>query len=439
HMRMVMILTAAAVVASLAAFGQNWPVEAQEAQAAQQAAQAKDMERQAQRAADRAIEIKARVDARGWDKGDESEVYRRAGRQLDERQYEKALDSYNRVIEAKGAHIEGALYWKAYALSRLGHGDQAQAALDELKRNYASSRWMNDARALELEIRQNAGQKPSPEVEGDEDLKLLAMNGLIGTDPERVMPQIDKILSSAKSSPRLKERALFVLAQSSNAKAREMLLKYAKGGTNPDLQLKAVEYLAAHGVKEDRAQLDEIYKANSDFGIRRAILRGYMASHETDALLQIARNEQNPALRGEAIRYAGISGADVWPLYSASAPPEVRRAIIETLFIKRDVDHLAEIARSEKDMHMRSDAIRHIGNLSREKAGELLGSLYASETDKEVKADILRSLAQQQNAKKLIEVARKETDPNLKREAVRQLTMIKTPEAQEFLVELLNK
>ena len=311
-MRMVLILAAAAMVV-VAAFGQDWPAaEAQEAQAAQQAAQAREQEvqartiqREAQRMAERTAEMKARVDARGWGgNGDEEGLYRRAARELDERQYEKALESYNRVIEAKGTHIEGALYWKAYALSRLGHGDQAQAALDELKRGYANSRWLNDARALEMEIRQNAGQKPTPEAkETDEDLKLLAMSGLIGTDPERVLPQIDKILSSAKSSPKLKERALFVLAQSSNAKARETLLKYAQGGTNPDLQLKAVEYLAAHGVKEDRAKLDEIYQSNPDVGIRRAILRGYMASHETDALMQIARNEQKPraARRGDPL------------------------------------------------------------------------------------------------------------------------------------------
>ena len=197
----------------------------------------------AARAAERVAEVKARVDARSRTfsfsssssgRGEDG-LYRAAGRELDERQYEKALDNYNRVIEAKGSHIEGALYWKAYALSRLGRGDQAAAPLDELKRGYPNSRWLNDARALELEIRQNAGQKPSPEAESDEDLKLLAMSGLIGTDPERVLPQIDKILVSAKSSPKLKERALFVLAQSRNVKARETLTKYAKGGTNPDL------------------------------------------------------------------------------------------------------------------------------------------------------------------------------------------------------------
>src|SRR5262249_14491449 len=162
-------------------------------------------------------------------------------RALDDRQYEKAVEGYNRVIEQKGSHIEGALYWKAYALSRLGKNTEAGAALDELKKNYASSRWLNDAKARELGIRQGSGQQPPPEQEGDEDLKLLAINGLIGTDPERVLPQIEKILSSAKSSPRLKERALFVCAQSRNAKARELLFRFAKGGVNPDLQLRAVE------------------------------------------------------------------------------------------------------------------------------------------------------------------------------------------------------
>ena len=232
---------------------------------------------------------------------------------------------------------------------------------------------------------------------------------------------------------------MFVLAQSKNPKARETLTKYAKGGVNPDLQLKAVEYLAAHGVKEDRAKLDEIYQANTDVGIRRAILRGYMASHETEALLQIARNEQNPALRAEAIRYAGLSGADVWPLYSVSASTEVRQAVAEAMFHKGDAARLAEVARGDKEAQVRNGAIRHLGSLSREKSGELLASLYASETDKKVKEEIQRALFIQNNAKTLIDVARKESDPALKREAVRHLTMMKTPEAQEFLVELLNK
>ena len=52
-------------------------------------------------------------------------------------------------------------------------------------------------------------------------------------------------------SPRLKARALFVLAQSSSPKAREVLVNIAKGGSNPDLQMKAVQYLGIHGGKRE--------------------------------------------------------------------------------------------------------------------------------------------------------------------------------------------
>jgi hypothetical protein len=65
--------------------------------------------------------------------------------------------------------------------------------------------------------------------------------------------------------------------------------------------------------------------------------------------------------------------------------------------------------------------------------------MYTAETDKNLKRDILHSLHGQGAAKQLIDVARKETDPALKQEAVRQLSMMRTKEAQDYMVELLNK
>ena len=155
--------------------------------------------------------------------------------------------------------------------------------------------------------------------------------------------------------------------------------------------------------------------------------------------MQVARSEQNTALRGEAIRNAAVSGADVWPLYSPSDAVEVRQAVVEALMIKGDVSHLAEVAKTDKDAKVRHDAIRHLGAKPKERTGDILTSLYASEGDKDARREILRALFAQQNGKALIDAARKESDPSLKREAVQLLTQMKTPEAQEFLVELLNK
>ena len=143
--------------------------------------------------------------------------YRRGKSYLDRKNYDQAIESFNRVIENKGSRADGALYWRAYAQNRLGKRDEALASLSELQKTYPKSRWLDDAKALEAEIRQKSGQPLSPESTADEDLKLLALQALAESDPERSIPMLEKILKS-NNSPKLKERALFVLAQSHQPK-----------------------------------------------------------------------------------------------------------------------------------------------------------------------------------------------------------------------------
>lgn len=362
--------------------------------------------------------------------------YRRASRLVDDRKYEEALKYYQQIIEAKGSRIEGSLYWKAYVLGKLSRRDEALASLEELKKGYAQSRWLNDARALELEIK---GGGTSPEAEGDEELKLLAINGLLSTDPERAVPLLEKQLNNPKNSPKLKERALFVLAQSKNARAREIVGNYANGASNPDLQLTAVQYLGTFGGKENRDKLMEIYRTGSDLALKRAVLRGLMISRDHEALLKIARSEQNADLQRDAIRYIGSAGGDVAPLWTSAASKETKDAVLEGLRFRKDTLKLSEIAKSDPDAKIRRQAIGYLADYGSEGTSRILVGIYSGEQDKQVRSAILRGLFQQSNAKALIELARKESDPGLKRESVQFLSHMKSPEATEFLVELLNK
>jgi hypothetical protein len=72
-------------------------------------------------------------------------------------------------------------------------------------------------------------------------------------------------------------------------------------------------------------------------------------------------------------------------------------------------------------------------------ANDALVAMYGTETDTQIKREILQALFVQGNVTKIIEIARKETDPQLKREAVHRLSNMKSKEATDFLVELLNK
>jgi len=232
-----------------------------------------------------------------WASGD---LYRSGVRMIDERQYEKAVAAFDQVIRDKGSRIEGALYWKAYALRRLGKNSEALGALGELDSGFPASRWKNDAKALEVELRQS-----SPASQDDEDLKLLALNGLVQNEPESAVPLLEKLLASGKSSPRMKQRALYVLAQRRNAQARGLVAHYARGGTNPDLQLTALDYLGAVATPEAMAALAEIYRESNDAAVKRVALQGMARARDKSMLLQIARSETDLDFKKEAIRQLG--------------------------------------------------------------------------------------------------------------------------------------
>jgi HEAT repeat protein len=127
-------------------------------------------------------------------------------------------------------------------------------------------------------------------------------------------------------------------------------------------------------------------------------------------------------------------------MWSANASKEIKEAVLEGLMSRNNTDKLMEIAKSDSDPKVRRQAIEYLGNTNnREKAIPALQSMYASEQDRQVKVTILRAFRNANNAKVLIELARKESDISLKREAVQMLSNMKSPEATEFLVELINK
>ncbi len=388
---------------------------------------------------DSRIEIRtARAGSSGRDS--EDRLYRRGSEYLDKREWEKAIDAFDQVIDKKGAKADGAFYWKAYGLSKLGRRDQALAAIVELRKTYPNSRWLNDAKALEAEVQQAGGQGPSPENQSDEDLKLFAINSLMNSDPERALPLLEKILQK-NSSPKLRERALFVLAQSRTPKSNEIVTQFARGGGNPDLQQKAVEYLGIYGGKDNLQTLSDIYNATNDLGLKRTILRSFISAHDKDRLLAAAKTEQNSDLRRDAIQYLGSLGAyqELAQLYTTEQSPEVKESIIQSLAHSGNVEKVIEIARTEKDPKLRTTAIHVLGSTGKSKTADALVSLYGSESDRNNKEQIIHALGNQGSAKELVEIARKEQDPNLKREAVRRLASMKSKEGTDFLMELLNK
>lgn len=376
----------------------------------------------------------------GWKVPEEERAYRSAKSALEERDWDRAAQEFDQVAQRKGLRADAALYWKAYTQAKLGRRGEALATLDEMMRTYASSRWLDDAKVLQLEVRQSSGQAVSPDSEANEDLKVLAVNGILHSDPERALPVLEGLIRKS-SSPRLKERALFVLAQSKAPQARELMAKFARGGVNPDLQYRAVEYIGYQSTPEVRQLLQEIYTGSTDTNLKRAVLRGYSTARDKERLLAAAKSEQAMELRREAVRGLGSMNAEaeLWQLF-ADGPAEMKLEILRALdSSKENFDRYIDALHAEKDPRVRRELVEQIGGIRSLKSAETLAGLYAGETDINVRRAIADGLYNQRQAKVLVDLARAESDPKMKRVLVERLSRMKDKEASDYMLELLNK
>ena len=365
--------------------------------------------------------------------------YEQGQNAIERAEWQRAVERFTVLVDSKAPRADAALYWRAYSFDKLNRQTEALTSVAELLKGYPSSRWIAEARALEIQVRQRAGQPVSPDVQSDEELKLFAIMGLQHQDPERAIPMLEKLLQST-SSPRIKERALFVLAQSDAARARQVMTTVARGGSNPDLQMKAIQYIGMAPSQPNRQLLTEIYTSSEDIGVKRQILRAYMMSNDRERVLAAATSEKSPQLRAEAVRQLGMMGGrdEVWQLYQKETDPQVKSQIIQGLFMGGDSTHLLEVANNDTNMDLRRRAIQHLGMLGRARTGDAILNIYNRQTDAGLKEAAIDALFIQQNAETLVALARKESDRDLKRRIVSKLALMPSPVARDYMLELLK-
>ena len=126
-------------------------------------------------------------------------------------------------------------------------------------------------------------------------------------------------------------------------------------------------------------------------------------------------------------------------LYKATTEKEAKEQILHSLAIGGDTQALIEIANTERDPEVRNQAIHGLGIAGGDEAVTALTNMYNAQTDMETKKQVVHSLFIHGAAKNLIQLARKETNPELKQELVHRISLMHSPETTEFMMEILNK
>ncbi|MCH7985979.1 MAG: HEAT repeat domain-containing protein [Acidobacteria bacterium] len=88
---------------------------------------------------------------------------------------------------------------------------------------------------------------------------------------------------------------------------------------------------------------------------------------------------------------------------------------------------------------LRAHAIDRYGHEGRQAPSEPLVAIYRSDTNPEIRKQVIHALYMKRDAEALVSVARQETDAALKKEAVRNLSKMKSKVATDFLLEILNQ
>lgn len=369
--------------------------------------------------------------------GGRSDSYREAQRALTNEDWEEAEALFTQVADGGGDDADAALYWQAYVQLKRGRASLARESLQRLKEDYSESPWIDDARALEVEARQASGRAVDPGDEEDEELKLYALNSLMHMDSERAIPVLEEFLQG-DHSVELKEKALFVLSQSGSSRAREILESVAKGQQHPELAMKAIEFLGLEGGPETGQAIQEIYSSATDPRVKSKALEGLMLGDHEQAVLAAAREESDPRMRSKAVEMLGIMDArtELQELYRTETAPEVKAKILEGLFIAGDATTLSEVARTEQDPALRRKAIEGLGLVDSRESGEMLASLYESETDMVTKKKILEAFFLMDDAATLGRLARTEQDPELRAKAIEGLGLVDSDSSREALTAL---
>jgi HEAT repeat protein len=238
-------------------------------------------------------------------------------------------------------------------------------------------------------------QKRSPEVtaillnsartDPDLEVRLHAVQWLSQVRSEEAVVALDSILRSARDTE-LQEKALYALSQMRSERAAASLRAYAERSDVPvAVREKAIYGLGQQRSPENAAFLRTLYAKlqNSELKERCLHALAHMKDQGNDRwLLEVAGNgRESIEIRKRALFYAGQAGApmsDLIALYDKTSDREMKEQLIYVYSQRKDpqaVDKMMDIAKRETDPGLRKKAIFWLGQSRDPRAAPFLVEL----------------------------------------------------------------
>ncbi|MEP6731386.1 MAG: HEAT repeat domain-containing protein [bacterium] len=301
---------------------------------------------------------------------------------------------------------------------------------------------------------------------GNDDVRVAALSSLAQMDPDQVLPVMKKILERRDAcSIALRRQVIGIVSRSRYGEQTDLLLNVARADPSTELRRYAVQALSQSNTERNASALDSILFGSSDNDLRDAALRALANQTVPTARATLRRAAELSTfpvdLRVRAVNYMGYGrrgGADETPyligFYAKADHPDVRDAILRTIANQHTpeaTNWLLGIARDKsRDIEVRRQALSAVGQSVRANESSTTGidlkallGLYedfAGQLEMQDRVlDVISQRPETLATDKLLQIARTETNPELRRKAVLRVGQRRDPRVRDFLLEVLSK
>jgi HEAT repeat protein len=430
-------------------------------------------------------------------------LYRAARDAFSKGDFTRASELFNRLVEAypNSPYAGDAMYFLAYSYYRIGGTEKLRAARQTLTRlgethpNVAKgdaatlrtrvcgelARQGDEACAAEVSrtvtaldradrdatrssrtttsssrsSSRSASASDCPGGNDEDDERVAALNALLQMDSQLAMPILAKVLERRDAcSAVLRRKAVFLVSQKRSAESADLLLRIARNDPDQEVREQAVFWLSQ--VSDERAvdMLQDILRNSKDEGLQNKALFA-LSQHKSgrgNAILRdfAMRDGTSDELRGQAIFWLGQRSSTentefLRTLYSRLNNEELKDKVLFSLSQRRGAGNekwLMDVAVNPKEsIELRKKALFWAGQSG--VGVEAIAPMYSQLTDREMKEQVIFVLSQRHNSPaaidKLIDIAKTDKDPELRKKAIFWLGQSRDPRVQQFLLDIINK
>jgi HEAT repeat protein len=416
-----------------------------------------------------------------WAREDPADsLYREARELLNRGDNRRAAELFGQIASQypRSAYAADALYWRAFALYRSGGEPELRDALQSLasqRSRYPKAPTTADAKALEVRIQgalarqgdapaaaavSKGAAQPTTCATGDDDgdVRTAALNALMQMDSDRALPIIKRLLERRdECSEPLRRKAVFLLSQKQTSETESLMLAVVQRDPSQRVREEAVFWMGQLRSERAAAALEDIALRSPDERLRekavfalgqqnlergQAVVRRIADSDDVprrvrdQAIFQLGQrssNENAQFLRGLFARLGRADGSE-----------SVRKHVLFSLSQMKGAGNdrwlLGVAADASQSVEMRKHALWTAGQAG-VPASEFI-PMYDRTTERPLREHLIWVLSQSNErtaADKLIDIARSDRDPEMRKKAIFWLGQMHDPRIQQLLLDIIDK